>query len=58
MRDRIQGAAAGGGLGAVGMIVQAAQQYAEDVRRTAVEAASQESMVELLKVLAEKCGGG
>ena len=58
MRDRIQGAMAGGGAGAVGMIVQALQQYTDDAQRAAVEAASQAGYLELLRVMVEQCGGG
>ncbi len=58
MKDRLQGAAAGGGVGLVGMTIQAVQQYAEQAQSAKIAAASQEAMVALLNVTARMCGGG
>lgn len=73
MRDRLQGAAAGGGgIGAVAIVVEFVRSHfaaerqaaaerareAAEAARQAVEAASQEGMVELLRVMAERCTAG
>jgi hypothetical protein len=56
--ERAKGAAAGGGVGALGMLLQAIAQYTENAQRAVVEIASQESYLELLSAMMEKCGGG
>jgi hypothetical protein len=73
MIERLQGAAAGaGGTGIAAIAIDAMRSYfadereaaaeaarlAADTARQVVDAAGQESMVELLKVMAARCSGG
>ena len=57
MRERAKGAAAGGGLGFVVMVIQLILSWLEASANAATEAASQAGYLELLKVMAEQCGG-
>lgn len=57
MTGRFEGAIGGVSIGGAALLVQMAQAAGEAASRVAIEAASQESFVALVAVMAEKCGG-